>query len=143
MSYRKLFCLFYVPNLIDIWNVNGSFICLNGYSIIYSYSFPNDEPPYIMVTRWGMGIKDKIYPEEGESVSHYLIRTDDAKSFIDQQNEYQKEYEDCYLEGIMTRNCGEHSLSPRQYADNCDWNREPKSKYFMELPIKLQTMISN
>jgi hypothetical protein len=143
MSYRKLFCLFWVSNLVELWNTNKSFMFLSGYTLIHAHSFPNDEPPYIMVKYWGMGEVRNVYTEDGESVSYYLIRTEDAQSFIDQQNEYQKEYEDCYLEGIMTRNCGEHSLSPRQYADNCDWNREPKSKYFMELPIKLQTMISN
>jgi hypothetical protein len=141
MSYRKLFCLFHVSNILEIWDLNKSFIFLSGYTLIHSHSYPNDEPPYIMVTYWGMGLVRNIDPEE-ESVRYYLIRTNDAKSFIDQHNEYQKEYEGCYLEGIMTRNCGEHSLSPRQYADDCDWNRKPKSKYFIELPTKLQIMYS-
>lgn len=139
MSYRKLFCLFYFPDLLDMWNKDNDFFLSNGYTLIHAHSFLNDEPPYIMVKYWGMGEVRNVFEEDGESVSYYLIRTEDAQSFIDQHNEYQKEYEGCYLEGVMTRNCGEHNMSAREYAEGCDWNRPPKTKRFFELPNSLKT----
>ena len=102
---------------------------VKGYSIVHRHTFPNDEPPYIMVTYWGKGIiYGKIYEEDGESNSYYLIRTVDVDKFIALQKEYMNDYCDYYVEGVYTGNAGEHTLTARQYADGAGLRR-PKIKH--------------
>lgn len=107
---------------------------VNGYTIIYVHHFMNDEPPYIMVKYWGLGkYTQEVYPEEGECVSHYLIRNADAERFIGLMNSSQTDYCDYYLEGIYTRNAGEHNLKPAEYAEG-GYCRPPKVKYMSASP---------
>lgn len=131
---RKLFCLFMIS--IDWWNKHAKLATKHGYTVVHSHTFPNDEPPYIMVTYWGEGIKNP-YEDEGEYCIHYLILKRDAKSYCKHKNENQREYEGYYLEGILTRNAGEHDLNPREYA-NANYPihlpRQPKIKKFDTLP---------
>jgi|688.fasta_scaffold459311_1 hypothetical protein len=105
---------------------------VEGYTIIHKNTFPNDEPPYIMVSFWGItsnyDLSKPIYEEDGESRDFYLIRDKDAKKFIHLMNSSQKDYCDYYLEGVYTRNAGEHNLKPDEYAQG-GYTRPPKVKY--------------
>lgn len=130
MSYRKLFCLF-------TWFDLDPEQSYEGYTLIYKHTFPNDEPPYISVTYFGIGKLLSWYPDDGEFLSYYLIRDKDAELFIAMMNEYMDEYCGTYLEGVMTRNFGEHNLNPREYCMEADWLRKPKVKYFNEKPKSL------
>lgn len=115
---RELFLLF--PS-------NGEPV--KGFTVIHKNTSPNDEPPYIMVSYWGLGVDNStLYPEDGESRSHYLIKQEFAARFVNLMNESQKDYCDYYLEGIMTRNCGEHNFKPDHYA-KINYQRSPKIKY--------------
>lgn len=107
----------------------------HGYSIVYRHTFPNDEPPYIMVTFWGKGkYTSTIYDEDGETVCHYLIRDVDVDKFVAHKNNSQKDYCDYYLEGIYTRNANEHNLKPEDYARGAmSRKRKPKVKYMGQL----------
>ena len=116
---------------------------VEGYTVIHKNTFPNDEPPYIMVSFWGLGVdKSEVYIEDGESRFHYLIRTKDAQHFIALKNNAQKDYCDYYLEGVYTRNAGEHNLSAKQYADGAKI-RKPKVRYMDCKPnlISFQTTL--
>jgi len=107
---------------------------VSGYSIINCHRFMNDEPPYIMVTYWGRGLYyGTVYEEDGEHVSHYLMRTSDVDRFIQIKKDYQNEVCDYHLEGVYTRNAGEHNLTPKQYVDGANI-RKPKVKFMAEAP---------
>lgn len=141
MSSRKLFILFPIvePYMLDLTLVESA-----GYTLIYKHSFPNDEPPYIMVDYWGIGMyKHTVYEEDGESITHYLIQTIDAKPFIYLRNQYQDDYCDGYMEGVYTRINGEHKLSPGEYVAGMSFIRKPKTKYIWELPLLVQRAFAN
>lgn len=122
-NYRELFLLF---------PYNGEVI--DGYVVIRKTTFPNDEPPYIMVTYWGVGVNTStIHEEDGEICFHYLIRQEDAERFVALMNTSQTDYCDGYLEGVYTRNAGEHNMSPDDYARGC-YKRPPKVKYMSSIP---------
>lgn len=138
-SSRKLYVLF-LTNLA--WFKDNQKECGHkGYTLIYRHTFPNDEPPYIMVTYWSTGISYSNCEEDGESISYYLIKIDDAQIYCEWKNDTQREYESYYIEGILTRNADEHSLKPHEYAQegmkfnySLNITRGPKIKYFDELP---------
>lgn len=138
---RELFLLFRPADLITTWLSleKRQSIISAGYTLLYKHTFPNDEPPYIMVTYWNVASVYDITKEKDdeEIYSFYLIRTKDAKKFIAFKNESQDEYSGYYLEGIMTRNAGEHDLSAREYADrgiSHNSVRQPKVKHIHEYP---------
>lgn len=139
---RELFLLFkpnmQIHDLFDMYNAKA------GYVMIHKHSFPNDEPPYIMVSFWGRTSKYTIQKAEEafedtneDNYSFYLIREKDADKYIHLRNESQRDYCGYYLEGIYTRNAGEHNLKPNQYADGAKI-RYPKTKYIYDLPHQLK-----
>lgn len=91
-------------------------ILQSGFALIYSFTGPNDEPPYVSVTFWGKGRSPAVYEEDGEYSSLYVIRESDADSFIAMKNAHQNEYLDWHNEGTYTRQAGEHSLRSSDYA---------------------------
>lgn len=130
---RELFLLFpYVEQKVE------------GYTCIYKHTFPNDEPPYIVVSYWGVSSDytfqkaSKIEADENwkleEQYNFYLIRNKDAQRFIHLMNNSQTDYCDFYLEGVYTRNAGEHNLSAKKYAEG-GYIRPPKVKYMGVQPI--------
>lgn len=142
---RELFLLFKPQDLIATWlsPEKRQIILACGYTLIYRHTFPNDEPPYIMVTYWGTASTYDISKkkDEDELYSFYLIRTSDAKKLIANKKESQDEYCDYYNEGIMTRNAGEHNLSAKEYADRGIRHnivRQPKIKCIHEYPNTIQ-----
>lgn len=142
---RELFLLF-TPDLMarDIVNKLEWFEA-KGYTLIHSSTSPNDEPPYILVTFWGKSTSytvdkaERAFRDEDseDSYSFYLIRSVDAERYIHLMNSHQKDYCDYYVEGIMTRNAGEHNLTAKQYADGAKIRR-PKTKRIHALPYQLQ-----
>jgi hypothetical protein len=145
---RELFLLFKPSDLMTVWLNQGirADIITAGYTLVYKHTFANDEPPYIMVSYWGIAtdytICKEVYPEEGESIAFYLIKTQDSKKYIALMNEQQTEYCDYYVEGILTRNAGEHNHSPKEYADHgClkYFSRQAKVKRIYKLPEQVIT----
>lgn len=121
---RRLYLLFPYNGIIH-----------SGYSIVYKHSFLNDEYPYIMVSYWGIGeYLHAVFINDGESVCHYLIRTSDAADFVAEKKICQDDYLGYYLEGIYTRQAGEHNLSARDYADGAKI-REPRVKFINNVPF--------
>jgi hypothetical protein len=145
---RELFLLFKPQDLITAWltEEKRDIILKSGYNLVYKHTFPNDEPPYIMVSYWDVAGTYEITKEkdEDETYTFYLIRTKDVKKFTDFMNENQDEYTGYYLEGIMTRNAGEHNISPREYADHGIRHnnvRQPKVKHIFEYPSIIKQFI--
>lgn len=140
---RALYMLFDTPHcdVEDFWHRNSSMITRGGYFLIYEHRFPNDEPPYTMVTYWGLGpYGSEIYPEDGDSLKYWLIRRKDARDFIALMNERQTDYCDYMLEGNYTRAAGEHNLTMKEYADGAI-GRPPRTKYMFELPHILSSLL--
>ena len=145
---RRLIVLFGIKTEV-IKEIGAQLIEQNGYTIIHKHSFPNDEPPYILVSFWGRTTtytlqKAKEASEDGEEeYAFFLIRTEDVDQYIQSMNSSQRDYCDAYLEGILTRNAGEHSLPPAQYASGItDYLRKPKTKRIYEIPHQLQRAIA-
>lgn len=86
-----------------------------------------------MVSYWGKGFKNITIDNWEETLNYYLIRNQDVEDFISMKNNAQNEYCDYYVEGVYTRNAGEHNLSPKQYAEGAV-NRSPRVKYMSTGP---------
>lgn len=136
---RRLFLLFTIPDLIDVWNENQESITRAGYTLVHQHSYMNDEPPYIMQTFWSQGKHySEIYPEEGETLSYYLIRSNDCNDFCDLKNEYMHEYTDWYYEGMLLKNGEDSSVVPSEHAEyGMKDYRTPKVRKIFSLPNQL------
>jgi hypothetical protein len=105
---------------------------VGGYTIIHKHTFFNDEPPYIMCSFWGICEIpfEKIYEEDGESQSLYLIRNCDAQKFINYMNQQEKGYLEDVYQYELERNYGDNNLSNAEIKTVArSNNRRPKIKY--------------
>jgi hypothetical protein len=105
---------------------------VEGYTIIHKHTFLNDEPPYIMCSFWGIGEIpfEKIYEEDGESQSLYLIRNCDVQKFINYMNQQEKGYLEDVYQYELERNYGDNNLSNAEIKTVARSNNSrPKIKY--------------
>lgn len=135
---RELFLLFKPTDVLAVWNEHKDEIIKQGYTLIHKHTYPNDEPPYTNVTFYREGIFSGYFDEDEESLNYYFIRVKDSNRFITLMNTYQKDYLDGWIEGVYTRNTGEHNMSPVDYANGMTFIRRPKCKLIYELPNTIQ-----
>jgi len=139
---RELYLLFpYDGKLVD------------GYTLIHKHTSINDEPPYVECTFFGVSSSytleksAKINADEDwskeEHYTFYLIRSSDAKRFVDWMNQTEKDYLDGYYQMQVERSYEgsdkDSHLSNKQIEDICRnerRKRRPRVKY-MSSPVNL------
>jgi hypothetical protein len=109
---------------------------VKGYTIIHKHTFPNDEPPYIMCSFWGLNEGRTVYEEDGENKFLYLIRDSDAEKFINYMNQQEKGYLEDVYQYELERSYGDNNLSNKEIeAVARNNNRRPKIRYMNVAPI--------
>jgi len=131
---RELFLLF--PYSVEI---------PKGYVAIHKKSFPNDEPPYIMCSFWGIttsyDLTRSIFEEDEESIHFYLIRIKDARKFVNWMNQTERDYLDDYYQLQVERSYDDKSVPQlsngqiQEIVSKERSERRPKVKYMSVAPV--------